>query len=132
MRRASILLFAPLLLLALLPACRTGPAPIQTSGETTLALKPEGKRTEETVELGRRLTVTLPPGDTATHRWFIAQHDSRFLKQLTPIAVDAGVTTVAFAVIRPGTTRMRFVLLPIDSLREAVPIDAHDLVLRIE
>lgn len=106
---------------------------IQTEGEASILFKPGAKRTEQTVGLGNRITLTLPPTEP-DQIWQIAFHDARFLVQLTGYTAPAetgGGASIAFAATRPGTTRLRFVLLPKNAGREAIPSDAHDVVITV-
>jgi hypothetical protein len=131
-----LFLLAPAVAAAgLLAGCGTGQVTIAPKGEAPVTLGSEGRRTTHTAQHANRITITLPPADAATHKWHISSHDARFLKQLTdvlPPKPGETAQTITFLAIRTGTTRLRFVLLPISSAREATPIDAHDLVLTIQ
>ncbi len=132
MRRVLPPVLAVLALLLVLSGCTTSNK-IVTQGDATVMFKPQSKRTEQSVELNNRVTVILPPTDP-THVWQIAFHDTRFLPQLsapTPSKEPGGGISIAFFASRPGTTRLRFVLVPVNAGREAIPTDAHDVVLTV-
>jgi hypothetical protein len=118
--------------------CQSRPHEIQPKGEATAALATDGtKRTELQAKWANTIVITLPPHDPS-HQWHIAQHDSRYLKQLTaviPPTIAGSGPTISFLALQstPGRSiRVRFVLLPVNAGREAVPIDGHDLLIAIE
>jgi hypothetical protein len=132
MRRVLPPVIAVLAFLLVLSGCSTSNK-IVTQGEATVMFKPGSKRTEQAVELNNRVTVILPPTE-ANQTWQIAFHDARSLPQLaaaTPSKEPGGGTSIVFFASRPGTTRLRFVLVPLTSGREAIPTDAHDVVLTV-
>lgn len=136
MRRPLLATFIALFCTAfILGGCRSRVNTVTAQGESAIALDTNSKRTTHTAKYANRITLTLPPADLAQHRWEISFHDARFLKQLTefqpPKNPDEGAT-IAFLTTRTGTTRIRFVLLPVGNAREATPTDGRDLVLTIE
>lgn len=103
-----------------------------------MVLSTTTKRTTHTVKFANRVTITLPPVDLSAHEWQIASHDTRYLRQMTtflPPQTPEGGATIAFLAVNstPGrVTRVRFVLLPAGTAREATPIDARELLLAIQ
>lgn len=138
MRRLTRSVFILLTCATLFVACRSAVVPVKASGEAPVALNPAAKRTEHSAKVANRITVTLPATNPATQVWAISFHDARYLRQTTDIVPPSGSTaaaTVSFLALQPTpgrTTRVRFVLLPAESGREATPIDTHDLVLKID
>ena len=135
MRCVPFLSFALLAAALTLVGCSTRSTKVEPLGESPVTLKANSKRTEHAAKLGHRVTITLPGGDHDTHVWKISYHDMRYLQQLTDITPTKAATTgatVSFVTARPGTTRLRFVLVPANAGREATPIDAHDLELTIK
>lgn len=118
--------------------CRSRTRPIQPQGDAAVVLSTTAKRTTHTAKVANRVIVTLPPVDLTTHEWQISAHDTRYLRQLTaflpPKTPDDGATITFLALqATPGrSTRVRFVLLPAGTAREATPIDGHDLLLAIQ
>lgn len=134
-RRPYFLLISALLMAGMCGACATRVETVTPKGEAPVTLRIPGRRTNHTAQFANRITITMPVENPATHRWSIALHDDRFLKQLTdvlpPKEAETG-QTISFLAVRSGTTRLRFVLLPAGSNREATPIAAHELVVTIE
>lgn len=122
-----------LLVTLVLAGCATSRDPVPT-GELALALRTDAPRATVATRLGHRITLTLPAPEVADHAWQIAWHDHRYLRQLGPLGPggDGAGPVIAFLALRPGTTRVRFALLPVKEAREAVPAGLQEVVLRIE
>lgn len=118
-----------------LGACSSGANTLTPTGEASISLSETPKRTTHAVKLGNLITIHLPPADGSTHAWHIAHHDGRYLKQTSEVVPPAradAAATITFIAARAGTTRLRFLLLPLAAGREADPIDVHELVLTIQ
>lgn len=125
--------FFPLLAALCLAGCITSRDPAPT-GESALVLSSDATRTTLATKPGHRITLTLPVPRAADHAWQIAWHDPRYLRPLVTPAPGGDTTgpVLRFLALRPGNTRLRFALLPVQAVREAIPADLQEVVLRIE
>ena len=116
--------------------CATPVPVVQEKGEVKIDLDTSKKRgTSAKAQFGNRVTVIFPVADLTAYQWQISSHDVRFLKQLTEMKspeVQTEGATMSFLAVRVGSTRLRFVLVPVGKEREATPIDGRDLILAIQ
>jgi len=107
---------------------------IKPSGDVAVSLDAAKKRGVISVFLSNTLSLTLPPAGPGFN-WQIAFHDMRFLKQQTdfrpPKTPDAG-PTVTFLAVNMGSTRLRFVLVPVSSEASVTPIDQQEVAVKIQ
>ena len=107
-------------------------------GESAIVISTGETRTRHTAEGGNRIVITLPSIERPNHGWQIASHDTRFLQQLTSFSTpdtaraDAKGVMISFLALRAGMTRLQFVLLPMQSSREASVAAQHEVVLTLE
>ncbi len=117
-----------------LAGCVSDGGKLTPTGDAQVTVNMTAKRTSAGVKLANRVIVTLPPS-MPTQIWKIIQADERFLQILSdtkPVTNGGESATAVFLAIRPGITRLRFVLVPVDAVREAVPADFHEITLKIE
>ena len=115
--------------------CATRAPEIKAQGSLQVALSAEKKSTAASAQLFNLVTLTLPPPQARGYHWQISFHDARYLKQTTEImpagAAGAG-PTISFIAVKPGRTRVRFMLVPVNSNRVVDPLDQQELVLTID
>lgn len=135
MRCPSFFSAAIAIVCAVLAGCSSGGNSPTPTGEASISLSTTARRTVQTVKLDNVVIIALPPANSTTHAWQIAQHDGRYLQQTSDVVPAAGKddrATVTFIAARTGTTRLRFLLLPLAAGRQADPLDGHELVLTIQ
>lgn len=106
---------------------------IKPTGEVAVPLDATKKRGAVRVEHFNVMTFTLPPAKPG-HKWAISFHDTRMLKQQTPILPPKTTgegPTVTFLAINHGNTRLRFVLVPESDAQAVAPVDQQDITVTI-
>lgn len=132
LRLTHLFLVAVLVLSA--AGCASGGGKLAPKGEAPVTLSSEEKRTQHGAKVANTVTITFPPCGAGSV-WKTVQADARFvqvLNEATPAKVAGETQSISILALRPGGTRLRFVCVPADAGREAVPSDFHDLILRIE
>jgi hypothetical protein len=118
-----------LALAVLNPGCESTNAVMKPTGEVAVPLDATKKRGAVNVRLANLLTFTMPPAAPGLN-WEISFHDTRFLKLQTPVLppkVAGEGSTVTFMAINLGTTRLRFVLVPVSTAQAVAPVDQQDI-----
>jgi len=126
-----VLCFCSAVAVLLLTGCGT-PA-IKASRTLAVTIEAEPKTRSLEVKPMTQIDLTLPVVE-AGFAWQISFHDARYLKQVQLLktgAAGAGAT-VSFITLNPGRTRVRFLLLPQSTGREASPADQQEIVLTIQ
>ncbi len=103
-------------------------------GESPVTLSSEVKRTQHGAKVANTVKITFPPCDAGSV-WRVVQADTRFvhvLNEAVPAKAAGETLSMSVLAVRQGVTRLRFVCVPADAGREAIPSDFHDVVLRIE
>lgn len=111
------------------PGCESAPAAIKPTGEVAVPLDAAKKRGGVTVRLANLITFTMPPSAPG-FVWEISFHDTRYLKQQTPVTppkVAGEGSTVTFLATNLGSTRLRFVLVPVSTAQAVAPVDQQDI-----
>lgn len=103
-------------------------------GEAPVTLNAEEKRTQHGAKVANTVKITFPPC-AAGSVWKVVQADTRFvhvMNEAMPAKTAGETLSISILALRSGVTRVRFVCVPADAGREAIPSDFHDVVLRIE
>ncbi len=103
-------------------------------GEAPVTLSAGEKRTQHGAKVANTVKISFPPC-AAGSVWRVVQADTRFvhvLNEAIPAKTAGEVLSISVLALRPGATRLRFVCVPADAGREAIPSDFHDVLLRIE
>lgn len=119
---------------AALTGCGSGAPAVKAKGTVTVPLDAAKKRVSINASVANIVTLVMPPSPPG-HVWQIAFHDTRFLKQQTefvpPRTPEEGYS-VSFLALSFGTTRLRFVLVPVSTGGPVNPVDQQDLIIRIQ
>lgn len=122
-----------LALAAVNPGCESTKAAMKPTGEVAVPLDAAKKRGGVTVRLANLVTFTMPPAAPG-FIWEISFHDTRYLKQQTPILppkVAGEGSTVTFMATNIGSTRLRFMLVPVSTAQAVSPVDQQEINLVI-
>jgi hypothetical protein len=103
---------------------------LKPSGEVAVSLDAAKKKGSISVFLANILTLTLPPTQPGL-AWQIAFHDTRYLKQTTEI-VPAKNPEEGSKVSFMGSTRLRFLLVPVTGGTSVTPIDQQEVVVKVQ
>lgn len=119
--------------LALNGCAASKPVEIKPNGTVEVTLDAAKKSGSITVKLANLITFTMPPADPSLE-WQISFHDTRYLRQysefMPPKEPGAG-STVSFLAMSGGSTRLRFVLVPISESRSVRPQDQQEVRITI-
>lgn len=132
MRMNNFPLLCVLALAVVQPGCESSNV-MKPSGEVAVPLDAAKKRGTIRVEHSNVVTFTLPPAKPGLI-WTISFHDTRLLKQQTPILPPKKAgdgPTVTFMAINLGSTRLRFVLVPESDAQSVAPVDQQDIAVTI-
>lgn len=114
--------------------CASGDGKLTPKGEAPVTLSGEEKRTQHGAKVANMVKIIFPPCGAGSV-WKTVQADTRFvqvLNEAVPAKVAGETLSISILALRQGGTRLRFVCVPANAGREAVPSDFHDLILRIE
>lgn len=99
-----------------------------------VALDGAKKKGGITVPLAHELVLTMPPAPPG-HAWYIALHDTRYLKQTTdfvPARTPGEGPAITFLASNVGATKLRFLLAPVAQGAAVNPIDQYEVLVRIQ
>ncbi len=112
-----------------LAGCASQPVEIKPIGTVAVALNPAKKTGTITIRLANLVAFTLPPAEPNL-KWEISFHDTRYLRQQTeflPPQAEGEGATVSFLALATGSTRLRFVLVPVTAARSVKPVDQQEI-----
>jgi hypothetical protein len=107
---------------------------LKPNGEVAVSLDAAKKKGSTSVLLANIITLTLPPTQPG-FSWQIAFHDTRYLKQTTdivPSKTGEEGSKVSFLAINTGSTRLRFLLVPVSGGASAIPTDQQEVTVKIQ
>ena len=119
--------------LAGITGCESSNGALKFSGSVAVSLEAAEKRGRVTARLANLVAITLPPAPPG-FEWQLAFHDTRYLKQHTGILLPQNPSegsTVSFVAVTTGSTRLRFLLLPVTPGRAVDPLDQQELIVTI-
>lgn len=115
-----------------LAGCASAPPPLQPKGRVAVPADAAATRVQASAKTLNEVVISLPPVQTAGHRWVLMLNDARVLQPWRPLEAAAdGTTTATFLAIKPGKRLVRFFALPAVE-REAVPSQAYEVAIEIE
>jgi hypothetical protein len=107
---------------------------LKPGGTVTLTVDAAKKQDTVAVPLTHVIELTLPAAAPGL-AWQIALHDPRYLKQQTefvPSKTPGGGPTISFIALALGSTRLRFLLTPVNGGGGVEPLADLELLVRIQ
>jgi hypothetical protein len=113
--------------------CENAKPAFTPNGAVAVPLDAAKQRGSVTVRLANLVTFAMPPTAPGLV-WQISFHDTRYLKQhtdFTPPQTPGAGATVSFVAVSMGTTRLRFVLVPVSLDRSVESVAQQNIVVEI-